>query len=225
MAEQIPIYINILFIITTVLTVWLFYKACGTSKLRVLWIIGGWLLLLAIVAYSGFFLETKGIPPRFSLIAGIPVLGVILLFLNKNGRKFLDALNPKILTVLHVVRVPVEIALWLLFLYKAVPQLMTFEGRNYDILAGITAPLVAYFGYIKMKMGKYGLLVWNIICLGLLFNIVGNAILAIPSDFQYHAFDQPNIAILYFPFVWLPGCVVPLVLLAHLATIRNLLKE
>ena len=29
------------------------------------------------------------------------------------------------------------IILWQLFLYQMIPELMTFEGRNFDILAGI----------------------------------------------------------------------------------------
>jgi hypothetical protein len=61
-----------------------------------------------------------------------------------------------------------------------------------------------------------------VICLGLLINIVSNAILSAPFPFQQFAFDQPNIAVLYFPFIWLPCCVVPLVLLSHLAAIRQL---
>ncbi|MEO8588376.1 MAG: hypothetical protein ABI432_03330 [Flavobacteriales bacterium] len=64
---------------------------------------------------------------------------------------------------------------------------------------------------------------WNIACIGLLVNIVARAVLSAPFPFQQLAFDQPNIAVLYFPFVWLPCCVVPLVLLAHLATLRKLL--
>jgi hypothetical protein len=69
------------------------------------------------------------------------------------------------------------------------------------------------------------LLLWNFICLGLLINIVVNAVLSAPSVFQQFAFGQPNTAILYFPFVWLPCCVVPLVLLAHLTSIRKLLSN
>ncbi|HVF96549.1 MAG TPA: hypothetical protein VM871_04480, partial [Flavisolibacter sp.] len=38
------------------------------------------------------------------------------------------------------------------------------------------------------------------------------------------AFDQPNIAVLYFPFIWLPSFIVPVVLLSHLVCIRQLLK-
>jgi hypothetical protein len=32
-------------------------------------------------------------------------------------------------------------------------------------------------------------------------------------------FDQPNRAVLYFPYVWLPAIVVPIVLFSHLAAL------
>lgn len=102
---------------------------------------------------------------------------------------------------------------------------MTFEGRNFDILAGLSAPVVAWFGYHKQKLSKAALLGWNIICLGLLLNIVINAILSAPFPFQQFAFDQPDVAILHFPYTWLPGFIVPAVLLAHLVNIRLLWKK
>ncbi|TAH22438.1 MAG: hypothetical protein EAZ08_00730 [Cytophagales bacterium] len=46
----------------------------------------------------------------------------------------------KNLIYLNIVRIPVEIILFWLFVNKAIPELMTFEGRNLDIIAGITAP-------------------------------------------------------------------------------------
>ena len=124
-----------------------------------------------------------------------------------------------------MVRIPVEIVLFLLYVNKAIPKLMSFEGRNFDILAGLTAPLVFYFVFISKQFSRKLFLAWNIICLGLLVNIVINAVLSAPFPFQQFGFEQPNIAILYFPFVWLPCCVVPLVLLSHLSVIRQLLKE
>jgi hypothetical protein len=42
---------------------------------------------------------------------------------------------------------------------------------------------------------------------------------------QQFGFDQPTVAVLYFPFIWLPGIVVPLVYFSHLVAIRRLLKE
>jgi hypothetical protein len=101
---------------------------------------------------------------------------------------------------------------------------MTFEGRDFDIVSGITAPVIYYFVFVKKTLSKKILLAWNFICLALLLNIVLNAVLSVPTAFQQFAFDQPNIAILYFPFNLLPAVVVPLVLLSHLVAIRKLLN-
>jgi hypothetical protein len=159
------------------------------------------------------------------LLALPAVLLIAGLFMTVKGRVYIDSLDTKALTFLHIIRIPVELCLYWLFIHKSIPQLMTFEGRNFDIIAGFTAPLVLYFGYIKNKLSKAVLLLWNFVCLGLLLNIVINAILSAPSAFQQFAFEQPNTAIFYFPFVWLPCCVVPLVLLAHLVCIRKLLSQ
>jgi hypothetical protein len=147
------------------------------------------------------------------------------LFVTKKGQRFIDSLPLKNITYLHVVRVPVEIVLLWLFLNHAVPQLMTFEGRNFDIIAGITAPVIAYYGLSKGKLNRQIILLWNWVCLALLANIVINALLSAPSPLQKFAFDQPNIAIINFPFSWLPTFIVPIVLFAHLTSIRQLTKK
>jgi hypothetical protein len=118
----------------------------------------------------------------------------------------------------------VELVLFWLFLNNTVPELMTFTGRNFDILAGITAPSVAYFGLQKSKLSRQIILIWNVLCLGLLLNIIVNALLSAPSPFQQFAFEQPNLALANFPFSWLPTFIVPIVLLGHLVSIRRLLK-
>jgi len=105
------------------------------------------------------------------------------------------------------------------------PGLMTFEGRNFDILSGLSAPIVWYFAFVKRRLKKPVLLVWNFLCLGLLINVAVNAVLSAPTRFQQFAFDQPNIALGYFPFLLLPACIVPIVLLSHVASIRLLIKE
>ncbi|HRI23815.1 MAG TPA: hypothetical protein PLZ45_04020 [Ferruginibacter sp.] len=222
MIPGLPMYLNILFIGTTLLSVFIFYKAASRSNTTLL-LLFAWLGIQATVAYTGFYKITTGFPPRFALLAAPALLFIILLFVTGKGKKYLDGLDAKTLTLLHVVRIPVELCLYGLFLNKAVPEVMTFAGRNFDILAGITAPVIYYSGYVTNRIGKTGLVAWNIACLCLLFNIVITAVLSAPTSFQQFGFDQPNTAILYFPFVWLPCCVVPLVLLAHLACLRKLL--
>lgn len=100
---------------------------------------------------------------------------------------------------------------------------MTFEGKNFDILSGLSAPVIYSLYFVARKRSKSVLTGWTIIRLGLLINIVTNAVLSLPSAFQQFAFDQPNIAILYFPFVFLPCLLVPLVLFSHLVALNQLL--
>ena len=82
-----------------------------------------------------------------------------------------------------ICKIPVELVLFWLFIHKAVPQLMTFEGRNFDIIAGITAPIIAYFSFTKKMIGRKIILLWNLICLALLINIVVYALLSAPTPF------------------------------------------
>jgi hypothetical protein len=182
-----------------------------------------WLVIQAVLSGNGFYNNTQTLPPRLVAAVLPPLLVIIFLFSSKTGRRFIDGLPLQTLTWLNTVRIPVEIGLYFLCYYKVIPELMTFEGRNFDIFSGITAPLIAWFGFVKRKLPKNIILIWNIICLLLVLNVVTNGILAAPSRFQQLAFDQPNIAVLYFPFIWLPAFIVPLVIFTHLVSIRRLL--
>ena len=221
---HLPTYISFVFIATTILTIWLFFRATNYSKNPLIALIL-WIFFQSIIALLGFYLDPKAIPPRFLLLIAPIIVLIIVLFNTPKGKAFIDSLSIEKLTMLHIVRIPVEIVLFWLFLQKTIPQLMTFEGRNFDILAGITAPIVYFFVFVKHSMNKNTLLFWNFVCLALLLNIVINAVLSAPLPFQQFAFEQPNIAILYFPFNLLPSVVVPLVLFAHLVVIRRLLNK
>ncbi len=221
--ENLPSYICIAFVLTTLLTVFFFYEAASRSRTALI-ILLVWITLQALISTTGFYTITNSLPPRFLLLVVPPLFTIVLLFNTAKGKVFIDLLDVKALTLLHIVRIPVELVLYGLFIYKKVPELMTFDGRNLDMLSGLSAPFIYYFGYIKQKITPKVILVWNIVCLGLLLNIVVYAVLSTPVPFQEFAFDQPNIAVLYFPFIWLPCCVVPLVLLSHLVSIRRMLK-
>jgi hypothetical protein len=182
-----------------------------------------WLVLQAVLSSKGFYLDFTGLPPRFILAVGPPFLILILIVIFKKA--WLRDFSLKTLTWLHIIRIPVELILLGLYLDKQIPQLMTFEGRNFDIISGLTAPVVAFFCFHKNVLNKKIALVWNFICLGLLLNIVINALLSAPFAFQKFGFDQPNVAVAFFPFIWLPSFVVPLVLFSHLVCIYRLIRE
>ena len=185
-----------------------------------------WLVIQSILSLKNFYkADTSYFTPYIILFGIMPtILTFIYLFGSQNGKKFIFSLPLKNLTYINIVRIPVEIVLFWLFLNKAIPELMTFEGKNYDIVAGISAQIVAYFGLTKTKLKSHFVLVWNFICLGLLFNIVIIALFSAPSPIQKFAFEQPNIAILDFPFSLLPTFIFPIILFGHLVSIIQLLK-
>ena len=235
MIAHFPLYISVFFGLTTLMTLFLFYSAVKNAKLKsaasksnlILLVLSLWLIVQAVLTLNNVYnTETNSLPPKIAIFGVLPAILVVLLtFMSHAGRRFVDGLPILILTWINIVRVPVEITLYWLLLYKMVPELMTFTGRNFDILAGITAPFVAYYGIAKRKLGRTALLLWNLVCLLLLINIVVHAFLSAPSPLQKLAFEQPNIAILYFPISWLPTFIVPIILFGHLVSIRRLINN
>jgi len=234
MIDNLPTYVSLIFGLSTLATLLLFvwtirHSNSETTRKKAIPIFIGliiWLIIQAVLTLKNYYnTDTNYLPPKIMLFGILPtILTIISLFATRQGRQFIDSLPLKNLTYVNVIRIPVEIVLFWLFLNKAIPELMTFEGRNFDIIAGITAPFIAYFGLTKNKLNRQIILIWNLICLGLLVNIVVNGLFSAPSPIQKFAFEQPNIAILNFPFSWLPIFIVPIVLFGHLTSIRQLLK-
>ncbi len=228
-------YYAVVFAFTVIITLLLFYNTMlksvnsKTPKIALYVLVFSiiWIILQSVLSLNGvFYSNTNLLPPRIVLLGILPMLLLfIILFNTKNGKQFIDSLPLFHITLINCVRIPVEIVLYWLFIHQLVPQIMTFEGLNFDILAGISAPIIAYLGFISLKLNRNLLLIWNIISMVLLLNIIILAILSVPSPFQQISFDQPNIAILYFPFSLLPTFIVPVVIFGHLTSIRQLIKK
>src|SRR5687767_8340502 len=130
MLNNLPSHISLLFILTTILTFLFFILAVKkNNSIKTTVVISlaiiTWLLLHAILSYNYFYTVTNTIPPRFPIMIAPALLAILILFVTKRGKKFIDSLSPLILTQLHVVRIFVEIILFWLFLYKFIPRLMT----------------------------------------------------------------------------------------------------
>ena len=221
MLANTPLYLLITFLFCTVFTFFMLAKASKWNKTLMV-VSSVWIAIQGYLGFSGFYLDTISMPPRFLVMLPPVFITILILFNTKNGSKFIDSFDLKTLTLLHTVRIPIEICLLWLFIADAIPQLMTFEGRNFDIIAGITAPIVFFLYFVRNQISKKVLLAWNIIMFLLLINIIVNALLSAPLPFQQFAFDQPNVGILYLPYVWLPSFIVPTVFFSHLVAFRKL---
>jgi hypothetical protein len=231
MIENLPQYISIGFILTTFLTVGFLFRAIRntvfdtTAAKVVIFTVNFWIFFQGVFALSGFYQNTQAFPPRLLTFGVLPALLFIISLFVFARKTFIEPLPLKILTLLSIIRIAVELLLHSLYRYKTIPQAMTYEGWNFDILSGITALAVFWLAFRKGKINRPLLIVWNIFALALLTNIVTIAIYYMDTPFHAVPIEQQNRAVLYFPFIWLPTIIVPIVLFTHLASLWILLKN
>lgn len=222
MLSSVPVWVSLFFLLTASAVIGLFYRAVKNKP--VLYIILAVTMLQSAAALTGFYNDFASLPPKI-MVGMFPSLLLVLYAGFGSPHNKLFALTDCLwLTLFHTIRIPVEILLSILFHYGAISVWQTIEGTNFDLFSGITAPLIAYFGYHKKVLSRTILIGWNILCLLLLFNVVITSALAMPYSFQVISMYQPNIAIGYFPFNLLPTVIVPLVILAHIILLRKLVK-
>ncbi len=229
--ESVPSYVSIVFILTTFAAVAFLLQAVkgvGVRKLPsqiLIFLLPLWIFFQAVISMGGFYQDSSAMPPRIMLFGVLPAMMTIAAYFIFFRESLIDKVSLRLLTMLHVVRIPVELVLLWLFYNGQVPRLMTFEGRNFDIVFGILTPVVYLIAFRGDRTKRGLLIVYNILGLILLANIVSIAALSIPSPIQQLAFDQPNRAVTFFPYSWLPTIVVPIVLFGHLAALWKLLRS
>lgn len=208
--------LQLMFIGIALFALYLFFVGTG-RKLQVLVLGLGIMIVLSILSYVGFFRDSSAVPPRMLWV----LLSAGLFVSYSLWRTAGLAIKPAYLLSIHILRVPVEIGLYALYLNGEIPVIMTFSGLNFDILFGISAAVLWGYGFIFQREIPSTLFrAWNSLGIVLLLFIVGLAILSAESPIQLLAFDQPNKALLTFPYILLPGIIVPLVLLAHLCCLK-----
>ena len=182
-----------------------------------------WLAITWTAAASGWLLDFESTPPAFAwLVLGIVALALALAFSPLGGRL---ALHIPLWTLVAVqgFRLPLEIAMHRMAERGIMPDQMSYSGRNFDILTGLTAVLVAALvraGYA----GRTLVTIWNVVGLALLVNIVTIAIVSTPR-FAWFGPDRLNVWVMYPPFVWLPAVMVLAALAGHLIVFRALGRQ
>ena len=208
---------NYIFICIVFLSLLTFYWSIGRDK-SVILIIIFWQLIVASLVYTRVFEQN---PQYFLSIIGI----TILLFTLLVRRLLTYSVRPIHLLSIHLLRIPIEIILYHLYLEGQIPEIMTFKGWNFDIIIGLsTVVILVYIKIGKKSLDNKFFLWWNIVgCLFLLI-IVIIAILSSPIPIQIFGLDQPNRALLTLPYCMLPTCIVPLVFISHIL-IFNIFKK
>jgi len=184
-----------------------------------------WMIALAVLSAKGFFADFSKLPPRPALAILLPLPLVLLFAFSKRGTQFLQSVPRQWFVFMQSFRIFVEILLWLAFLAGMLPVQMTFDGWNFDVISGLLALPV---GYLLSKGKKYSPIagiIYNIVGLSLLLNILVIAVLSMPSPFRYFLNEPSNVLVAQFPYIWLPGVLVPLAYTLHIFSLRQLLTR
>ncbi|MBX7205341.1 MAG: hypothetical protein K1X81_07935 [Bacteroidia bacterium] len=231
--NHIPVIISIAFtalvavsLLTTVLVFRPFYlKSTSKRKAFPLLLLGSILIVQSILTMSGFFVQTiHQIPPPMVIPIILLFITIIYLVFGYEPLRNIQPQHAIKLAYLQMFRLPLElIFIWLLS-HHSIPTEMTFEGRNPDILIGLSAPVVALAVQKNWLPVKF-LIVWNLIGLGFLINIVTVAILCLPTPFRFFFESVPNEFVLYFPFNLVPSALVMLALFLHLLSLKILFRK
>lgn len=186
--------------------------------------LGGFLLFVGLAALDGFFLDREAVPPK--LVFGmVPALaGVLLLAFHPLILKWIREIPQRWLIGLQTFRLIVEVQLYFLAQAGLISKLMTFEGRNFDILVGLTAPLAAWYVHKKHRANQGApkfVVIWNLIGLGLLINVAAHGLLMFPSVAIISDGSPGSYGLASFPYIWLPTFMVPLALLLHILSLKR----
>lgn len=184
-----------------------------------------WLGLTAALAHSGLLADWGARPPR---VGWLPLGAMALLMgssLTPYARRLIAHTPATWPLALQSFRIVVETVLFWLWQEGRAPIQVTFEGRNFDMLAGLSAPIVAAF------VAAHGLrswsiplvLTWNLLGLGLLANIMFTAATSVPGPMQIAWPGGAFEALASWPVVWIPAFLAPVAVFLHVVSIRQAL--
>jgi hypothetical protein len=184
-----------------------------------------WLAVLAILSFLDFFQHFKSFPPRL-FIAFLPPLAILILLLFSRLFTLILKIIPKSwLIYIQSFRIVMELMLWLGFLGGFVPLQMTFHWLNQDIIVGLTALLAGHLFFREGWYLRFEAVIWNIFGMLLLFNIFAIALLSTPSPFRVFMDEPASTFVANFPFIWIPGFIVPFAFAMHLFSLKQLLLD
>jgi len=186
----------------------------------------GWAAMTAWLAASGALASFESGQPRIPILVLIQLVFVVWVAWFSRWSGYLAQIPQTALVGLQCFRIPVEFLLAELATRKLLAIEMTFYGRNFDILAGATAIMLAVW---LRRDGEESLrpivLGWNVMGLCLVTTVLAHGMLSVPYPFQLLHLSVPTFVIASFPVVWLLTVLVPIAYLLHILSIRRCLAE
>ena len=176
-----------------------------------------------MVAASGALARFDRRPPPIAVLFLASAAVSVGLGFSPFGDRFLRGLPIWAMVLTQAFRLPLELLMHEAAVEGVMPVQMSYSGRNFDILTGATAILVACLlaaGYGGRRLAA----AWNLLGTLLLANILGIAVMSTPV-FALFGPERLNTWVAYPPFVWLPTVMVVCALAGHILVWRHVLRR
>jgi hypothetical protein len=183
-------------------------------------IVGLWLTVTLSAAATGLLARTDLKPAPMMLLFGSLLVAGAAIGFGGVGRTLAQGLPLWLLILSQGFRLPLELLMHQAAVEGVMPVQMSYSGRNFDIVTGITALVVAWLVW-SGRAGHRLATAWNVVGSVLLMNIMAVAVLSTPLFARFGP-DQLNTWVAFPPFVWLPAVMVPAALIAHIVIARKL---
>ena len=178
----------------------------------------GWLAYIFVLTRLGW-LESFAFPPRIPALIILPVAMTMIVLTRRTPFKdLLSKLPTHYLIYIQSFRIAVELLIYGTFLSGLLPQRVTFEGINFDILVGVSALPIGYLVQTG-RIGKKGALAWNFTALSVLALTVYSFI----STFYFSDLfrNANNFEFVQMPYILLAAILLPCAVFFHILSIRQ----
>lgn len=208
---------------------WVLFVALFVAVVALLWrpqrpaplvALAGWLVYTGLLSGSGWLARVDVRPPAFLLVAPGIVAWVLIAARTKAAKEIAGQAPLAAWIAVQVFRFPLELLLHALWKARLLPQMMTYEGANFDIVMGLSAPIVGYLA-LRGKISRKVMVLWNVIGIALVVHVAARGVLTTPAIAAL-ASDVPNHAIGMFPYTFIATFFVPAALVFHTLALRKL---
>lgn len=185
-----------------------------------------WFLYLSVLSYTES-LKSFEFPPRLPLLLLLPTILITTYFYSSfRNSEMLNAIPKKWPIYLQSFRIFVELLILQTFLAGVLPESASFEGYNFDILMGISAPFIGYFIYGNLEKYRTVAKLWNV--LGI-FMVLFVFVIVATSTYLPHLWGSDvslvDLKFVEMPYLMLAGFLAPLAIFMHIFSLMQLAKK
>jgi hypothetical protein len=181
-----------------------------------------WLAYVGLLSYTGLVGDAERRPPGIAFIVLPTILFIAVALVRRPlGARVAASIPVALLIGAQTFRIGVELILHRAWQDGLAPRMLTYEGANFDIMIGVSAPIVAWAVW-KGRLSAKWAIVWSVAGFLMLANVIARSAMTAPGPFLTIQAEVPNLVIGTFPYTFIPGFFAPLAIALHVLTIRGL---